>query len=309
MTTAAAPRESTIRLRELRLAAMAWGDPAQPPLIAVHGWLDNAASFARLAPLLDRHVIAIDLAGHGRSDHRGAGNSYAWVDYLAEFDEVVAQFGPDRVDLLGHSLGAALVGAYAAAVPDKVARLLLIEGLGPLASGPERTLEVLRRGMLARSIAQRSPLRVFKSVDAAAAARQRASGISPESARLIVERGLRPRGAGSAVDGFIWSSDPRLTLPSLQRFSEDQVHALISGITAPTLLVLAEPAAPYLAPELIERRIGCLPDIEVVRLAGGHHLHLDDPRPVADAIREFLESRTARPDASDARAGTTRPDG
>jgi len=305
----AAPREYTIRLRELRLAAMAWGDPADPPLIAVHGWLDNAASFARLAPLLGRHVIAIDLAGHGRSEHRGAANSYAWVDYLAELDEVIAQSGPDRVDLLGHSLGASLVGAYAAAVPEKVARLLLIEGLGPLASGPERTLEVLRRGMLARSITQRSPLRVFESIDAAAAIRQRASGISAESARLIVERGLRPRGDDGAVEGYVWSSDPRLTLPSMQRFSEDQVRALVSGIAAPTLLILAEPAAPYLATELIERRIACVQVIQVVRLAGTHHLHLDDPRPVAKAIREFLDSRTLGAVATDeARAGTTHPE-
>jgi len=78
-------RDIEIALPHLRLAACSWGDPALPPLLALHGWLDNAASFERLAPLLCEHfhIVAIDLAGHGRSQHRPAGLWYHYIDYPA----------------------------------------------------------------------------------------------------------------------------------------------------------------------------------------------------------------------------------
>ena len=61
-------RERTFDLRGLRVAAIEWGADGARPVLALHGWLDNAASFARLATLLDRlHLVAIDLPGHGRS--------------------------------------------------------------------------------------------------------------------------------------------------------------------------------------------------------------------------------------------------
>ncbi|HJU38804.1 MAG TPA: alpha/beta fold hydrolase, partial [Tahibacter sp.] len=142
------PREIALELPHLTLAALAWGDPALPPLLAVHGWLDNAASFSALAPLLAArfHVVAIDLPGHGRSAHRAPGTWYHYVDYLGDLAGAVAALGWQRFTLLGHSLGGAVASAYAAAHPERVGRLLLVESLGPLTQAPEAALEQLRKG-------------------------------------------------------------------------------------------------------------------------------------------------------------------
>ena len=110
-----------------------------------------------------------------------------------------------------------------------------------------------------------------------------ANGLSRDAASLLVARGLK-----AVPGGFSWSSDPRLTLNSAQRFSEDQVHAILRGVCAPTLLLLAEPDAPFLPRETMERRIAQVADIRVVRLPGSHHLHLEDPQPIAAVIRDFL---------------------
>jgi len=267
------------------LAAITWGDPRHPPLLALHGWLDNAGSFDRLAPLLaaDRYVVALDLRGHGRSAHAAGG---AWLHYVDYFDDVRAvfdHFGWPRADLLGHSLGGTLASLFAALYPARVGELLLIEALGPLTAAPADALAQLRRALDQRAgFAARRPLRVFAQVESAIAARVAANGLSEAAARALVERGIR------AVDGgYVWCSDPRLTLASPQRFTEAQILAMLSGIEAPTLLILASPATSYLPSAMMESRAARVADIRIVRLAGQHHLHLEDAPAVADAIRTF----------------------
>ncbi|MDQ6647717.1 MAG: alpha/beta hydrolase, partial [Pseudomonadota bacterium] len=128
-------------MAHLSLRAQRWGDEALPPLLALHGWLDNAASFARVAPLLAErhHVIALDLSGHGHSDHLPAGASYHYLDYVRDVLAVVETLQLHRFTLLGHSLGAGVSSLVAAAMPERIERLFLIEGLGPLGDDGSRT--------------------------------------------------------------------------------------------------------------------------------------------------------------------------
>ena len=93
-----------------------------------------------------------------------------------------------------------------------------------------------------------------------------------------------------AVDGgYSWSSDPRLTLASPQRYTEAQVLAMLGAIRAPTLLLLADPATHYLPTPMMDARAARVAGIVVERLPGGHHLHLEDPHPVAQAIHAFCD--------------------
>jgi pimeloyl-ACP methyl ester carboxylesterase len=271
------------------LTGVAFGDPAAPPLLALHGWLDNAASFAALAPKLaeSRYVIALDLRGHGASSHLPAGAWYHYVDYFDDIHAAFDHFGWMRAELLGHSLGGTLASLFAALHPDLVSALLTIEALGPLTVDADHALDQLRRGLDERSaFARRRPLRVFATIDDAIALRAAASATSIEAARPIVERGV------VAVDGgFVWSSDPRLTLTSPQRYTEEQIVAMLSAIRAPTLMILAEPATSYLPDARMAARAAVVTGIEVVRLPGGHHLHLEDAAGVANAIENFWRQR------------------
>ncbi|MFP2768218.1 alpha/beta fold hydrolase [Oceanisphaera sp. KMM 10153] len=116
-----------------RLAVMEWGDPQGVPVVALHGWLDNAASFTLLARHLPHvRLIALDLAGHGLSDHRAAGQPYYIWDNVADVQALVDELALEQVVLLGHSLGAGVATLFAGAFPDRVSRMLLIDGLVPL---------------------------------------------------------------------------------------------------------------------------------------------------------------------------------
>lgn len=275
------PRERRIALPTLTLAAQCWGDEQLPPLLALHGWLDNAGSFARLAPRLaaSYHVIALDLPGHGHSDHLAEGASYHWPEYVRAAIAAADALGLDRFTLLGHSLGAGIASMVAAARPERIERLLLIEGLGLLGDDGTQTLQRFRSALAAEPAGKR--LRTFASTEQAISARTLATGLPADQARPIIERAVR------AVDGgWQWRSDPRINRLTPMRLAESQIHALLAGIEAPTRLLLAEPATSYLPSGPMQRRAECVRAIRVTHLAGGHHLQLEHPQSVADWVSD-----------------------
>ena len=272
-----------------RIAGLHAGTPGAPRVLALHGWLDNAASFLPLAPFLDGiELVAIDMPGHGRSAHLPAGADYSFAGALANLLDVADALGWDRFGLLGHSMGGAIASLLAAACPERVTRLLAIEAIGTLAETPEQTVPRLREALAAQRALRDKRLRVFPDVVSAVRARQFASrvpgsGLGEAEVRLLVARGLR------AVDGgYTWSSDPRLTLPTLVRMTEAQVEALVAGISCPVRAIFADPAQPYLPDGLRRSRTRLLPAGEIVVMPGGHHLHMQQPAEVAAAIGDFL---------------------
>lgn len=280
--------DTEVRVGELRLAARVWGPAEAPPVIALHGWLDNAASFERLAPLLGGlRIVALDLPGHGHSEHRPPGCWYHLTDYVADVLAAADDLGLERFSLLGHSLGGAVATLLAAARPERILRLGLIEALGPLTAGPDEAPGYLAHALRrAEQAGQGRQPPVYADLRQAVEARRAAGGLSTAAARLLVERG-----SIAAADGVRWRSDPRLRLPSPFRFTEDQTVAFLAAIAAPTMLITAEAGLLPRDRSLLERRTTAVADLRVQHLQGNHHLHLEDPEPVAAVLRPFLAGR------------------
>jgi pimeloyl-ACP methyl ester carboxylesterase len=278
--------EVRLSLPHIELAAHLYGPEDGQPVIALHGWLDNAASFARLAPKLPGlRIVALDFAGHGHSDHRPAGASYAIWDYVHDVLQVAEQFGWQRFSLLGHSMGAIVSVLLAAALPERVERLALIDGLIPYTgeadSAPQRLAEALKAQMALAG--KRKP--VYAEFERAVEARMRGVGaVSREAAELLAQRGLMPtRG------GYTWRTDNRLTLPSPMRLTYAHAMAFVEQLQCPVNLVMAEQGM-LLAQPRVDELLANRPIIQS-RLPGGHHLHLDDEdgaQLVADCFNSFL---------------------
>lgn len=272
-----------------RIAGLRGGQAGAPRVLALHGWLDNAASFVPLAAHLHGiELVAPDLPGHGASAHLAPGADYSFAAAVNAVLDVADALGWDRFSLLGHSMGAGISSLVAAACPERVERLVAIEALGALAERPERTVARLREAVAAMRALPGKSLRVFPDPMVAVRARMAAgaqvgSRLSESAARLLVERGVAP-----VEGGFVWSSDPRLTLPSMQRLTEPQIRDLVAGIECPTRVIFANPAQSYLPDALRRERAGLLPHGELVVLEGGHHLHMEDPALVAATIGDFL---------------------
>ena len=267
-----------------RVAGLRSTPAAGTRVLALHGWLDNAASFVPLAaalPALD--LVAIDLPGHGHSSHMPPGTQYNTPGAICHVLDVADALGWERFTLLGHSMGAGIASLTAAAAPERVERLIAIEALGGLRGPEDETAQRLREHVRAVRALPSKKLRVFSDLAAPVRARMMANQLSESCARLLVERGVMP-----VEGGYSWCSDQRLMLPTAMRLSEAQIDDLLAAIECPTQVIYATPAQSYYPEPLRSERIKLLRDGRLDVFPGTHHLHMEHPALVADVITRFL---------------------
>ena len=279
--------EIRLSLPHIEVAAHLYGPDDGQPVIALHGWLDNAATFSRLAPLLKGvRIVALDLPGHGHSDHRPLGAAYNIWDYAHDVLQTAEQFGWSRFSLLGHSMGAIVSVLLAGAMPDRVERLALIDGVIPYTGEAETAPKKLGESLqaLLQVDAKRKP--VYETFEQAVAARMKGVGsVSYEAAERLAQRGLMP-----VPGGYTWRTDARLMLPSPMRLSRAHALAFVNRVACPARLILAEQG--LMADPAMLKLAESLP-FELHRVAGGHHLHLDDlagAEAVAAVFNPFFNS-------------------
>jgi pimeloyl-ACP methyl ester carboxylesterase len=263
-------RELHWEINGLKISGLSWGDPDGLPLLMLHGWLDNAASFSVLAPLLaDHHVIALDLTGQGHSSHRSADASYNIWDDLPEIMGIVEQLGWDSFDLLGHSRGAIISTLLASAYPERIKHLVLLDAIIP-----EPITEAEFPSQLRRFLDQKPGLlgagnSLYESVAAATLTRKRV-GLTHLGAQLISGRGLV-----DSPDGVTWRTDRRLQGASAVKLTAGQTRAVLDGLTMPTLLLLAEGGR--MTSSALVASLDGHPTLQLEYIVGGHHFHLEPP--------------------------------
>jgi pimeloyl-ACP methyl ester carboxylesterase len=245
------------------MAAQHWdhsaGDQKAPKVLAIHGWLDNAASFDALAACLNRvNLVAIDLPGHGYSEHRSSDGSYHFIDWIPDVIRAADELGWEKFVLLGHSMGAAIASLVAGTYPERIERIIGIEGLGPLTAKEDVLPSRLRATLNERALLKGKRLTIYPDLQSAATARLKVS-----------------------------DSDPRLKLPTPWRLTTAQVAAFLSKITCPYLLIKASGGLAYDKEEQ-ETFVGAVRQLQLVEISGGHHLHMETPEAVAKIIQDFL---------------------
>ncbi|MDR5861327.1 alpha/beta hydrolase [Halomonas eurihalina] len=275
-----------MRLADGRLAALSWGEARAPTWLALHGWLDNAASFSRLAPRLASslgiRVVALDFTGHGHSYHLAGDGGYALWDYCHDVLDALDALGLERAPLLAHSMGAGVACLLAAGLPERVERLVLIDGLGAVTTAPSALPRQLRKGLQA-SRRPRAAAPRYADIESAVAARVAgsASPIDAETARPLVERNLEALAWGE----WRLRSDSRLRWASPVRLTPDQVLAALGAIRCDVLLVEGQEGILGEREGMAPRR-AAVAELKRRVLAGGHHLHLEPER--VDAVAETI---------------------
>ncbi|MEZ8011122.1 MULTISPECIES: alpha/beta fold hydrolase [Vibrio] len=274
-------------------------------VVFIHGWLDNSASFTQVMPQIaklspDTHLVAIDLFGHGFSSHK-PGSYYPFHDYIDDLHQLVTKLSPNRLVLVGHSLGALIASCYSAAFPEKVSGLIQIEGHGPLSEAPHETVSRLRDGVLSRLRQRRKPSRPLASLEDAIKLRAHANQIKAELIAPIVERGIVElsnvdravvakvafeeatvdQGIAEFDNCWQWRCDPNLKCDSLYRMSQAHAEAIMAAIECPQLIVLGNDGFRHLQHNRYKSAHSSL-NIETV--PGGHHCHLESLELVSELI-------------------------
>jgi pimeloyl-ACP methyl ester carboxylesterase len=276
-------RQYSLTHKELELAVIEHGPLGGQPLLALHGWRDNAASFERLAAELPEYrLIAPDFPGHGRSSRRHCQAAYYIWSYVEDVLALLDQLPLERCVLMGHSMGGAVAILVAALYPERVQSLVLLDAIGPLATTAEAAPLQMRESLdllKTRKLAYRHHYPDF----AAATAARASKGVSDAAALALAQRGV-----AQDEQGFYWQLDPRLNMKNLVSFTEEQSAAFMRKIACPVLQVAAKSF--WLQREdWFWRRLGYLQNLETHVLDGNHHQHMEEQAvAVAGLIRSFV---------------------
>ncbi|KTD67527.1 alpha/beta fold hydrolase [Legionella shakespearei] len=277
-------RELTIQ--GLTIAYKTWGSPKNPPIVALHGWLDNANSFDYLAPYLQEHYyfIAIDLPGHGHSSHLPLSSNYHFTDGIFTVVQIIDELEYDKIHLLGHSMGACLASLVGGVAPERLLSLSLIEGLGPFSAPGETASAQLSKYLSHLTQKEEKKAKGYNTFENMALARSLKGYVSLDIAKTLCERGVREE------DGlYYWRHDRRLIQPSPLRMTEAQVISCLERIAVKTCLILADKGFSFDS-ELTQGRIKSIKDLSIVHLEGGHHIHMEQPEHVAKLLAALYKA-------------------
>ena len=289
-------RSELITVRGLRCHVRHWGREGAPKIFMVHGLMDVAASFQFVVDSLqgDWHVIAPDWRGFGLSE-RTQSDTYWFPDYVADLDLMLEHFSPgEAVNLLGHSMGGNVASLYAGVRPERVRRLVNLEGFGLPMTTPDQAPR--RYAKWLDELREPPTLRSYPSREAVAARLQKTNP------RLLDARAayLAQHWAAPNADGaFEILGDPAHKKPSPLLYQVEEVLACWKQISAPVLWVEAEDTNMWQGmgpkPEArieIDRRLAHLADVRPHMLAdAGHMLHHDQPEALARMLEQFLAER------------------
>ena len=294
MRSLCSPKDHLLDLDGIEIAVRTWGAEDGIPVLALHGWLDNAASFERLAPMLDGcFVVAPDLVGHGRSDHRRHDSGYYLWEHAEDMLAVTDSLGLSQFHVLAHGMGTG-VASLMAAMTSGIVSMTFLDGMGaPFTVAEDDRVQHLARAYRLKRMVQRSQLPGFAEPDvgrfedldiALAQRRERLdTELSEGAARLLALRDLLQLG-----DGYCWRHDPRLVLPEPMPLTERDACDLLNQIRCPLYLLFGRQGA--FTGEAFTRRQAALPSqAKVSWHPGGHHFHLDAPdRALVDQLLRIL---------------------
>ena len=277
--------------QRLRLHYADWGNPDAPPLLMVHGGRDHCRNWDWVAQELrnDWHIIALDQRGHGDSQWAQDGN-YSTLDMVYDLSHLIHLLDLAPVTIVAHSMGGNVCMRYAGLYPEKVKKLVAIEGLGPspkmIAAMEARPLaERIREWMEGkRKSAGRTPRRYASIEEAFARMKEENKHLSDAQALHLTIHGVNRNEDGS----FSWKFDPHLNQRPVVDMAREDIQALWGAITCPTLLLYGDDSWAS-NPAKDGRMAHFGPNVSVKSYEkAGHWLHHDQFDRFVGDLRAFL---------------------
>jgi pimeloyl-ACP methyl ester carboxylesterase len=291
-------RNQFVPIRNLRYHVLTWGEPAagKVPLVMVHGWMDVAASYQFVVDALedDHYVIAPDWRGYGLTDVPPTDN-YWFPDYLADLDFLLDHFSPGQpVNLVGHSMGGNIAMLYAGSRPERIRKLVNLEGFGMPATRPSQAPRRYAKWMDELRAYHRGEmdLKAYPSVDGVAARLMKTNRrLTQDKADWLARHWAKPDEQGTWR--ILGHAAHKITNANLYRV--DEVLEIYKAITAPVLAVEASDDSlgqwwqgKFTLAEYHER-LKSVGKLELGHIEdAGHMLHHDQPAQLAAMIGNFL---------------------
>ncbi len=287
--------ELTLDIDAFKIKARTWGSNKGKTVLGIHGWLDNANSFEKIASIFseDIYFVAIDLAGHGHSDHRSLQQSYYLWDYALDVIKVIETLQLSRVSIVAHSMGTGIASIVAGAMPELVEKMVFLDGLGaPFVIMEDDIVSHFSKSVKQLKMAKKTqlygflPSNEYQFISKSDAIHERMKNsigvISSDASTCLVDRSII-----QVQEGYRWCHDPRITLPECFRMTEHQAQSFISAISCKVLVILGKQG--LFADGVHNSRLDKFQNAELHWIDGGHHLHLEERyKEIAELINKFL---------------------
>jgi pimeloyl-ACP methyl ester carboxylesterase len=277
--------------QRLRLHYVDWGNPDGPPMLLIHGGRDHCRNWDWVAEHFakDYHIIAPDLRGHGDSQWEASGN-YTQISYVYDIAKLLQQKNMHDVTVIGHSLGGAIALMYTALFPERVKKLVAIEGMGPSPSLAAKQAEISINERVRswvddmRKLSGRLPRRYDTLDDAFKRMRDENPHLSEEQARHLTLHGANQNEDGT----YSWKFDNYVRVFSMSGLPNEEVKKMYGEISCPTLLMRGEES--WASDPVADGRTQCFNcPIEYQSFANaGHWVHHDQLDGFVDRVSEFL---------------------
>ncbi len=288
------PKRATFRSQRLMLNYVDWGNEHAPPLVLVHGARDHARAWDDVARKLSAqfHVIAPDLRGHGDSRWADAGG-YTVINFVFDLAELIRHLGVSSVTLIGHSLGGNIALRMTGLYPEKIHRLVCIEGLGPSPAAAQKLaatpIETRLQGWMEeqRKLESHTQHGYATLDDAVERMHQQNQHLGAELARHLTVHGARQNADGS----YVWKFDPYLRSWPPVDLSRGEIIELWARIICPVLLVYG--SASWASNPAADGRINNFRNAKLALIEGaGHWVHHDRPAEFMSAVETFLAAES-----------------
>jgi len=277
--------------QRLRLHYVDWGNPDGPPMLLIHGGRDHCRNWDWVAEHFakDYHIIAPDLRGHGDSQWEASGN-YTQISYVYDIAQLLQQKNMHDVTVIGHSLGGAIALMYTALFPERVKKLVAIEGMGPSPSLAAKQAEISINDRVRswvddmRKLSGRLPRRYDTLDDAFKRMRDENPHLSEEQARHLTLHGANQNEDGT----YSWKFDNYVRVFSMSGLPNEEVKKMYGEISCPTLLMRGEES--WASDPVADGRTQCFncPIAYQSFANAGHWVHHDQLDGFVDRVSEFL---------------------
>ncbi|CAG0880864.1 unnamed protein product [Darwinula stevensoni] len=282
-----------------QIAGKGWGSENGRPILALHGWLENAGSFDTLVPLIpdSYHVVAVDMPGNGLSSHYPPGMTYSFAEGPLHIRRILEYLGWSSCTFMGHSGGGAMSMLFAAMFPKMVEGIIVFDLVKPVSTPLDRIVSRAQQHVeehlrFENDLANRVPPlyteeeavnRLIEAVD---------NSLTAESAKILLKRGARKMHYGDK-EGYVYTRDLRHRFPSAIGTVADQHRKFLERIKCPFLLVKGSTGPKYEGSLVHEETLAFYrqnnPHFRYVEVEGSHHVHLNNPEKVAPHVIPFLE--------------------